>query len=235
MPLPILESPKYNITIPSTGKSIEFRPFLVKEEKILLLAQESGETSQMISAMKDIISACTFEKVNPNELTTFDLEYIFLKLRSKSVGENANISIKCNECDHKTPITINLDEISVSIPTDVEKTILLTKNIGVNMRYIKTRDISKLTDTSKKEADFITDVIIASIDSIFDESKVYPTDDSSREELVAFVNSLNHEQLNKLQKFIENSPKLEKDISFSCSKCKCKNNIKLSGIQSFFE
>lgn len=235
MPLPILESPKYNITIPSTGKIVEIRPFLVKEEKILLIAQESGENSQMISAMKDIITACTFQKVNPDDLTTFDLEYIFLKLRSKSIGENTTISVKCKECDHKTNVSVNLDEINVITPNEVEKTIMLTSTIGVNMRYIKTRDISKLTNTDKKETDLITDIIISSIESIFDESKVYLTDNSNREELVTFVNSLNHEQLNKLQKFIESAPKLEKDIAFTCSSCKCKNDIKLSGIQSFFE
>lgn len=235
MPLPTLETPKYSIKIPSTGKTVEYRPFLVKEEKILLIAQESGETSQMISAMKDIISACTFEKVNPNDLTTFDLEYIFLKLRSKSVGEIANILIKCKKCDHKNPIKLNLDEISVTTPKDIEKVIMLTQKVGVNMRYIKAKDISKLSDLSKGESDLITDIIIASIESIFDESKIYPTDDTPREELITFINSLNHDQLGKIQNFIENSPKLEKKIQFNCVSCKESNDITLSGIHSFFE
>lgn len=235
MPLPILEIPKYSITIPSTGKTVEYRPFLVKEEKILLIAQESGETSQMISAMKDIVRSCTFEKVNPNDLTTFDLEYIFLKLRSKSVGEVANILVKCKKCDHKNPITINIDDISVSVPKNVEKTIMLTPKVGVNMRYIKTKDISKLSNVSKGEGDLITDIIISSIESIFDESKIYPTDDTPKEELITFINSLNHEQLGKLQNFIENSPKLEKTIHFNCISCKESNEITLSGIHSFFE
>lgn len=235
MPLPTLETPKYSIKIPSTGKTVEYRPFLVKEEKILLIAQESGETSHMISAMKDIISACTFEKVNPNDLTTFDLEYIFLKLRSKSVGENANILVKCESCNHKNPLSLNLDEISINMPANIEKTIMLTSNVGVNMRYIKAKDITKLADVSKSEADLITDIVIASIESIFDESKIYLTDDTPREELVAFVNSLNHDQLNKLQKFIESAPKLEKSIEFKCASCKTDNKITLSGIQSFFE
>ena len=235
MPLPLLETPKYTTTIPSTGKNIEYRPFLVKEEKILLIAQESGETSHMITAMKDIISACTFEKINPNDLTTFDLEFIFLRLRSKSVGENVNILVKCESCDHKNELSLNLDEINVSVPTNIEKTILLTSSVGVNMRYIKTKDISKLSDVSKSEGDLITDIIIASIESIFDESKIYLTDDTPTEELVTFVNSLNREQLGKLQNFIENSPKLQKNIEFKCISCKHDNNTTLSGIQSFFE
>jgi hypothetical protein len=235
MPLPILETPKYTIKIPSTGKNIEYRPFLVKEEKILLIAQESGETSHMITAMKDIISACTFEKINPNDLTTFDLEYIFLKLRSKSVGENVNILVKCESCSHKNQLALNLDEISVSVPTNIEKIIMLTSSVGVNMRYIKTKDISKLADVSRSESDLITDIVIASIESVFDESKIYLTDDTPKDELVSFINSLNHEQLNKLQKFIESAPKLEKDIEFKCTSCKSDNKVTLSGIQSFFE
>jgi hypothetical protein len=235
MPLPLLETPKYTIKIPSTGKNIEYRPFLVKEEKILLIAQESGETSHMINAMKDIISACTFEKINPNDLTTFDLEYIFLKLRSKSVGENVNILVKCESCSHKNQLSLNLDEISISIPTNVQKIIMLTSSVGVNMRYIKTKDISKLADVSRSEGDLITDIVIASIESIFDESKIYLTDDTPKDELVSFINSLNHEQLQKLQKFIESAPKLEKDIEFKCTSCKSDNSVTLSGIQSFFE
>lgn len=235
MPLPTLEAPKYSIKIPSTGKTVEYRPFLVKEEKILLIAQESGETSQMISAMKDIISACTFDKINPNDLTTFDLEYIFLKLRTKSIGEESNILVKCSSCDHKNSVSLNLDDISVNIPTNVEKTIMLTSKVGVNMRYIKAKNIAHLTDSSKSEGDLITDILVASIEAIFDESKVYSTDDTPKEELVAFINSLNREQLNKLQKFIESSPKLEKTVEFKCTSCKTENKISLSGIQSFFE
>jgi hypothetical protein len=235
MPLPILESPKYNITIPSTGKIVEIRPFLVKEEKILLIAQESGENSQMISAMKEVISACTFQKINPDELTTFDLEYIFLKLRAKSVGENTTLSIKCNDCDHKTNVTVNIDEITVLMPEKVEKTIMLTKDIGVNMRYIKTKDIISVTSPDKSDSDILTELIIASIEAIFDESKIYPTENSNKDELVTFINSLNREQLNKIQKFIESTPKLEKDIAFTCSSCKCKNSLTLSGVQSFFD
>jgi len=116
MALPVLQTPKYSTTIPSSGKVVEFRPFLVKEEKVLLIAQESDDPSSTVNAISDVITACTFEKVDVNKLTSYDLEFLFLQLRSKSVGEIVDLQIKCSSCNKDNPVKINLDKVEVNIP-----------------------------------------------------------------------------------------------------------------------
>lgn len=235
MSLPILVTPKYTLTIPSTGKTITFRSFLVKEEKILLIAQESGNNEEIISAMKNIISACTFSAVDPDSLASFDLEYIFLKLRSKSVGEIAELSCKCSKCEAFTKTTLNLEEIKFDLDPKKDKIIMLTEKIGINMKYIQVRDMTVLMNENRDRGDMITDVVIASIASIFDENGVYPSEQTSREEMDTFINSLNRQQMNLIETFIAEAPKLTHKIKFVCKSCKEENIIELSGAQSFFE
>ena len=236
MALPIIESPKYSTTIPSTGKAIEYRPFLVKEEKILLMAQHSSDQKEIVNAMKDIIRACTFNKTNPDDLTSFDLEFLFLKLRSKSVGETSSVKIKCEECEVSSDIDINLEEVTLEVDRDAAKRIvMLTDTVGVNLRYIRIKDLNLISDESRSQADVINDVIIASIESIFDATSVYPAENSTREELTSFINSLNRSQMQKIEEFVANTPKLEKRIAFTCKGCSHENDILISGTQSFFE
>jgi hypothetical protein len=235
MALPILESPKYTVEIPSTKKVIEYRPFLVKEEKILLMAQESQESREMLNAMKDIIRACTFEKVDVNALTSFDLEYIFLKLRSKSVGEISSVNIKCSVCEVPNQVDINLDEVAVNFDDSVSKTIMISDSVGVNMRYIRVKDMGALTDDKKSQSDLINEVVIASIESIFDADKVYPTENSSKAELIVFINSLSRSQMQKIEAFIAAVPALKETVKFKCKGCGHDNTLELSGTQSFFD
>jgi hypothetical protein len=236
MALPILEAPKYSIRLPSTGQVIEYRPFLVKEEKILLIAQESDSPSEMLSAMKDIVRACTFDKVDPNMLTSYDLEFIFIKLRCKSVGETSTIKIKCEKCGQFTPVAINLDDIVISEPPSEPVKIMLNDTVGITMRHIRIKDLDGLTDPTKNQGEIFIDSVIASIESIFDLNGVYPTDESKREELVTFVNSLNREQMKKIENFIGETPKIELTVKFTCAneECKHENEIVLKGVQSFF-
>lgn len=237
MSLPIIESPKYSIRLPSTGKNIEYRPFLVKEEKILLIAQESGSSREMIMAMKDIVKACTFNKVDPNLLTSYDLEFLFLNLRSKSVGETSTVKIKCSECDTYVPVEINLDDVAVPEVSHEPVNIMLNDTIGITMRHIRVRDLANLTDEKKSKSDLVVETVIASIASIYDENGVYPTDESSKDELLAFVNSLNRGQMKKIEEFINTTPKVELKVKFTCTneECKHENEVTLSGVQSFFE
>ena len=234
MALPILESPKYNVEIPSTKKAIEYRPFLVKEEKILLMAQESQDSREMLNAMKDIIRACTFEKVDVNGLTSFDLEYIFLKLRSKSVGEISHVNIKCSSCEVSNPVEINLDEVQVKFDSTVSRTIMITDTVGVNMHYIRVKDMGALTDDKKSQSDLINEVVIASIESIFDAEKVYPAENSTKAELITFINSLNRSQMQKIEAFIAAVPALKQNVQFKCKSCGHDNQLELSGTQAFF-
>lgn len=235
MALPTIESPKYSVRLPSTGKTIEYRPFLVKEEKVLLIAQESGSPREMIGAMKDIIKACTFNKVDPNTLTSYDLEFMFLKLRAKSVGETSTIRIKCEKCETFTPVDVDIDSVNLDVPSGPVN-IMLTDTVGITMRHIRVKDMASLTD-NKDPGDLITDTVIASIESIFDETQVYPTDTEKKEELVKFVNSLNRAQMKEIEAYIANTPKVSCDVTFKCCGAECdhENKVSLTGIQSFFD
>jgi hypothetical protein len=236
MPLPILESPKYTLTIPSTKKTVEYRPFLVKEEKILMIAQESNDQKEIMSSIERVIEACTFGTISAKQLTSFDLEYIFLKLRAKSVGEISDIRCKCEKCEEYTEVSVNIDEVEVTWPSEnVDKKIMLTDKIGVVLRHILVKDMTTIATTDEVTPETITNVIIASIESIFDETAGYPAEQSTHKELLEFVNSLNRTQISKIESFIENAPKLQHTLSFECKACKHKNTNTISGAQAFFE
>ena len=230
MPLPILETAKHTIEIPSTKEQVEFRPFLVKEEKILLQAQTTEDVNEITKVVKDIINVCSFEKVNPNDLTIYDLEYVFLQLRAISIGENIEFSIKCEECGKKNILTVDLTEVKVQFPKEkISNKIQLTDDIGVVLRPIRVKDIEKIGDGSD-----IIPGIIASIESIFDSDEVYNTDDSSKKELITFVESLSHQHLEEIQKYIENQPKLSHTIKFTCQFCGHENEHTITGLGDFF-
>lgn len=233
MNLPKLETPKYQLTVPSTKKESSFRPFLVKEEKILLIAQESGEESNMIRAMRDIIVSCTFGEIDPKDLTSFDLEYIFLKIRAKSVGEDAEIGVKCSECGETHKVKIDLDKIELTGSKPLPKKIQLTDAIGIIPQYVRLDDMIEMAGI-KDQGVLFTKTIAATVQSIYDETNVYPLSEASEEDVREFIDSLNREQMEKIEEVFNSSPKLEEKISFNCSACGAKNDHTLSGIESFF-
>jgi hypothetical protein len=188
----------------------------------------------MFSAMKEIIRACTFEKLDINTITSYDLEYIFLKLRSKSIGEITDINLECSECKTPNPVAIVIDEIEVKIDPKAPKTVMLTETVGVNLRHIRVKDMALLADDKKPQSEIINNVVMASIESIFDETNVYPSDKSTPAELTTFINSLTRAQMSKIESFIESTPKVQKDVSFKCTHCAHDNTINISGTQSFF-
>lgn len=236
MKLPTIETPKYRLTLPSTKKIIDYRPFLVKEEKILLLAQEANDHESIMTAIRDIISACTFNKINIDELTSYDIEYIFLKLRSKSVGEKSQVQCRCEKCETYTTVDIDLDAIEVTWPEEkLDNVIMLTDIIGVTLKHIKISDIKKSFNDDAQASETLTSIIIASIENIFDSEKVYDAKDSSYDELLTFINSLNRNQITKIEEYIANTPKLEHTLNFNCKSCKYDNSVLLSGVQTFFE
>lgn len=235
MSLPIIASPKYTITIPSTGNVVEYRPFLVKEEKVLLLAQESNDHGQIMNAIKDVIKACTYGAVDPDSLASYDLEYIFIKLRAKSVGETSTVGIKCSECEKTNSVVINLDDIEVSAKLENTK-IQLTDTIGINMKAISVKDIARISSKkNQSQSDQLNDTIIACISSIYDGVKIFPKENSTREELISFIDSLSRQHMQKIESFIQNLPKVEHTVEFECEHCKAKNTHTIRGVQSFFE
>ena len=233
MNLPKLETPKYQLTVPSTQKQSSFRPFLVKEEKILLIAQETGEESNMIRAMRDIIVSCTFGEIDPKTLTSFDLEYIFLKIRAKSVGEDAEIGVKCSKCGAIHTVKIDLDKVSLTKTKPLPKKIELTDTIGIIPQYIKLDDMIEMA-AIKDQGLLFTKTIASSVHSIYDATNVYPLSEASEEDVREFIDSLNRGQMEKIEEVFNSAPKLEKDISFTCKECNSKNKHTLSGIESFF-
>ena len=237
MALPKLETPTYETTIPSTGKVIEYRPFLVKEEKILMMAQESQDATQSINALKRIIKSCTFDKVNPNELTTYDAEYLFLQLRIKSVGETANFQLPCKGCDILQEVSVDLTEVEINKP-DVPpiKNIKLTDSVGITLKELSLKDAVGMT---KEDADDISSMLAMVVDTIYDEDKVYNSDSVSKQELKDFVDQLNHQQLEQIQTFIAAQPAIEKEITYTCKNKKdgcdgCKTTVKMKGLADFF-
>jgi len=230
MPLPVLETPTYNLVVPSTKKKLKYRPFLVKEEKILLIAQESESENQILQAVKDIIESCTFSKIDVNKIPMYDLEYIFLKIRSKSVGEVISFQLKCEECGEYNKVELNLEDVEVQFPDEqIDPNIELTDSVGITLKPINLSDITK-----SKGEDAISEALMSSIDSIYDSDNVYSASTCSKKELETFVDSLTHQHLEKIQKYLLNQPTLKHTIEYTCEKCGHKNSYELSGLQSFF-
>jgi len=232
MVLPTIESPKYFLTIPSTSESLEFRPFLVKEEKVLMIAQEAGTNQSMISAMKDVIKSCTFGVLDLYSLPMSDIEYILLQIRSKSVGETSEIRFKCDECDEMIDLTIDLSEIEVSKGDEVENKIQLTDDVGITLKAPGLKDAEKAAKSNKQNNDIVQS-IASVIESVYDSDNIYPFAQAEPKEIENFIDSLSSEQVIKIKEWVDSIPTLKKEIKFKCSKGKERRKV-LSGLADFF-
>jgi len=235
MALPRLnDSPNYDLIIPSMKKSVSFRPFLVKEEKILLMALESDDQKQILNTVIDTIKACVTEDIDTTRLTTFDIEYMFLKIRAKSVGETSTIVMKCNECESSNDITLNIDDVEIEVP-DISNTIELDNQISLEMKW-PTFDSIVRGDilSSESSVDQIFGLIRSSIDVIKTNEERFSAKDQTAQELDSFIESMNNQQFTKVREYVEKMPKLTHDVAFSCKKCNHQNNIVVEGMQSFF-
>jgi hypothetical protein len=228
MALPILETTKYELPLPSTGEKITYRPFLVKEEKILHHAQASENTGVLFKALKDVVNACTFESIDTNELTQYDLEYVFLRLRSASVGETISLSKKCEKCDEMISFDVNLDDIEIQNKDNTEKLVKLTDEISIKLKSPKLSQIENID-----EEDIISS-IACMISEIYDQENVYIVAEASPSEVQTFVESLSHKNLEEIQDFIKNQPKLSHTVTVKCKECGHTNKIELEGLQTFF-
>lgn len=233
MALPIVNSSKYDIVIPSTGKKVEFRPYLVKEEKVLLVALESEDANSILKAMRNVIEACV-DDVDTSTFTSLDLEYVFLMLRSKSVGEKIELKFECSAdgCDKTVETDLDVADIAVPVYDESSKTIELTDNVGVVLKFPSLVEIQGL-DESLSEIDKLMTLLVSCIASIYDENNVYDARDETQESITNFVESLNSTQFQKLTGFFSDLPSLKHTIKLECE-CSHTNNIELEGIQSFF-
>ena len=207
MALPKLETKTYTLTLPSTGEDIKFRPFLVKEQKILLMAQESKNTSEIADAMSQLISDCTFGKVDPKTCPMFDAEYIFLKLRAKSVGETAQVQITCPDDDKtKVNVTINLEEVECNMTEDHTNIVEVTDNIKIIFNYplLSTYQNNELEEDKTKK---IFSMLVECIQEIHHGDKVYNRIDVSKKELNEFIDSFDTTQFKKVSNFFETIPR----------------------------
>lgn len=237
MALPVMKTPTYEMTIPSTKQVVKFRPFLVKEEKALMIAQQSDDANTMVNTLKGVIDACTFGKVDVNKLAMFDIEYIFVQLRAKSVGEISELIFSCKQCgDPKAKIKINIDltQLEVKFDPDHKTDIQLFDNVGVKMKYPSIATVNKLKGANAEDVDTIFNIIIDCIDSIYDEDNIYAAAEQSKEELTEFINNLTQDQFTKLQNFFETMPKLEKKLEFDCPVCGFHHNQTIQGLEGFF-
>ncbi len=237
MALPKMSIPRYTVTLPSTGTKLNMRPYLVKEEKVLMIALESNDPVQISEAVRSIIQTC-YNLDNMDELTVFDVEMLFLQLRAKSVGEEMKIQIKCKgeECGTMNPLPINIDDIKVVKPTDSDGTILFggSDGIGIKMKYPTAEVIGKLNPENIESVQGIMDLIIDCIESIFDNENLYSAKTEKRSDLVDFIENLSSEQFKLVQAFFQDTPSVAYNNTFKCEKCGLENEVELRGLNSFF-
>ena len=236
MALPKLNTPTYELEVPSTDEKIKYRPFLVKEEKILLMAMESKDNAQIINAVKDIVSSCTFEKLNVATMPMFDMEFIFLNIRAKSVGEVSKLKILCPD-DKKTYASVELDltKVEVQVGDDHSNKIELTDDMGMIMTY-PTIDSFLESGIETVNANNMLDIIGNCVLQIYEQKgeKVYQAKDQTKKELTEFIESMNSGQFKKLQSFFDTMPKLKHTIQVKNPKTKKTSDVKLTGLNDFF-
>lgn len=235
MALPLLNSaPKYELTIPSTQNKVRFRPFLVKEQKVLMLAYESQDKRQIIQAILDTIKACV-DDVDAKNLTTFDIDYLFTQIRAKSVGEKVELQIPCSECSTPNDVQVNLEDIVIE-NDGKEQIVQLTDDISVKLKHPSYADFLRNQKFFEIESasGMIMEIMLASIDSIMTEEENIQVKDESREELEAFVDSMTGDQFEKISQFVQNMPVLKHTVNFNCISCGHGNERTLQGIDDFF-
>ena len=237
MALPKLTTPTYELEVPSTDEKIKYRPFLVKEEKILLIAMESGEQESIVTAIKDIVTECTFGKIDLGGMPMFDVEYIFLQIRSKSVGEISTLRLLCPD-DKETyaNVDVDLSKVAVHVDKGHNPKIELTEEMGMIMTY---PTIDSLTDLGAMDINTsnMLDVIASCVLQIYDKKgeEVFDAKDQTKQELIEFVEQLNTKQFEEVQKFFDTMPKLKHIIEVENPKTKVKSEIVLQGLNDFFE
>ena len=237
MALPKLTTPTYELEVPSTDEKIKYRPFLVREEKILLIALESGESKDIITAIKDIVTECTYGKIDLGKMPMFDVEYVFLQIRSKSVGEVSTLKLLCPD-DKETYVNVDIDlsEIMVQVDEEHNPKIELTDEMGMIMTY-PSIDTLNATGIASINASNMLDVIGTCILQIYDKKgeEVFETKDQTKKEVSEFVESLNTKQFQEVQKFFDTMPKLRHTVEINNPKTKVKSKVVLQGLNDFFE
>lgn len=238
MPLPKISTPTYELEIPSLKKSVKYRPFLVKEEKVLIIAMESEDPKQIAEAVKTVIGNCVVTRgIKIEQLATFDIEYLFLNIRGKSVGETVDVLITCpDDGVTQVPVSINLDDIQVDFREDHSRDIKLDDNLTLRMRYPSMQEFVKSNFIAGSEisVDETFDMITACIEQIYSEEESWAASDSTKKELKEFIEQLTSQQFKDIEKFFETMPKLSHTIKVKNPNTEVDSEVVLEGLTSFF-
>ena len=240
MALPMMNTPTYNMVVPSSGVSVKFRPFLVKEEKALLIAQQSEDLMVMVDTLKSVVKTCVMEDIDANKLATFDLEYMFTQIRAKSVGEIIELIFPCDndhgEDNEKARVKVSIDLTTLQVekdPNHVAK-IDLFGDVGVVMKYPTVDIMKKLESLDEDNLDKIFDVVALSVDYIYQGEEIFYAKEQKHEEVLQFLNNLTSDQFLKIQSFFATMPRIKKEIEYTCPVCQKQHKKMLEGMQSFF-
>lgn len=231
MALPRLETPTYELILPSTEQKVKIRPFLVKEYKILLTALES-DSEEVHRIIRELIDVCTFNTLDIKNLPNFDLEYLFLNIRAKSIGELVNLTLKCKNCKEQIPFQIDITKAIVEKDSSHIKKITISEDVMIEMRYPTFEEMLNIYKNFK--SDKVVDLISNCIESIYTNDGYYKTSEYSKEEVLNFVNSFTKSQFEQLEKFFLTIPKVKQYISETCGNCNTLNETTLEGIENFF-
>ena len=234
MALPRLnDKPKYDLVIPSTGQKVRFRPYLVKEEKVLMMAIESKDQAQALNAVVDTLEACIEDSIDKSVLKVFDIEYMFLMIRSKSVGETSTVTVKCKDCEAENELVIPLSDIPVPKARH-DGWIRIESDITLKMGYPVWTDMLNMQDEGKSETEQTFAMISACCNVLESGEERFDLKDEPLSEIENFIDSLSSPQFEKIKDFVQNMPRLEKDVSFACQGCAAKNEMMLRGLDDFF-
>ena len=238
MPLPKIATPTYELELPSTGETIQYRPFLVKEEKILVIALESEDTKQITTAIKGVIKNCIKTRgIKVEQLPTFDIEYLFLNIRGKSVGEEIEVNVICpDDGETEVPIKINIDDIHIQKNDEHDNKIKIGDDLMMVMKYPSLDQFIKSNFDFKEENNMERsfDLIASCIDKIYNEEEVWSTADCTKKEVVNFLEQMNSAQFKEIESFFETMPKLSHTVDIVNPKTKKKSTVVLEGLSSFF-
>ena len=242
--LPKIDVPIYNVKLLSTGKSLRFRPFTVKEEKLFLMANEGEDLTNVVDTIKQILNNCILDEFDIDSLPLFDIEHLFLNIRARSIGEVVNLKYKCNnnvldeetkeekKCNNVVQIDLNVLNIQPEKQEGHTNKIEITEKLGIIMNYPNFETLKKFKDVS--EADSIIKMTVNCIDYVYDADKIYYAKDSQEEDLIEFIESMQSKDLEKIKTFFDTMPKIKKDVDFKCNKCGHEEKIEVEGIQNFF-
>ena len=233
MALPQLnDTVQFEMTIPSLKKKVRYRPFLVKEEKNLMIAMESKDNRSIMHTLLKTLKSCVEDDIAASKLCTFDVEYMFLQIRSKSVGETSKVGMKCSECNTSSEVEINIDDINIEVP-DIEKTIQLTDKISVELDWPTYASLSELNLDGTSNTEELFKIMGQCFKSINTEEERIDIKDVNREEIQEFIESMSASQFTKIKDFIEAMPNLKHDVEFECNHCQHQNKVTVEGLTGF--